>query len=107
MALSAWTLVLFVCLFFSQSLAYVGSVKTYDYGTIYGPRSHSHIQKRSFSQSSIVGSLPLVDGQPPQRVEIRDLEKDNDLWNLYILALSWMQYTAQDSPFSWYQIAGR
>jgi tyrosinase len=48
-----------------------------------------------------------VDGQPQLRQEIRDLQKDDDLWNLYILALSWMQYTPQDSPFSWYQIAGR
>ncbi|KAI0392389.1 Di-copper centre-containing protein [Xylariaceae sp. FL0594] len=105
MALSAWSYVLFICLFFSHGLTYTGTVKTYDYGAIRGPRSHN-LQKRSFSQSSIVGSLPLADGQLPQRIEIRDLEKDADLWNLYILAVSWMQYTAQESPFSWYQIAG-
>ncbi|KAI1356958.1 hypothetical protein F5Y01DRAFT_301109 [Xylaria sp. FL0043] len=63
------------------------------------------VNKRDFGQSSIVGSLPLIDGQPQPRLEIRDLEKNHDQWNLYLLALSWMQYTSQDSPFSWYQIA--
>ncbi|KAI1365709.1 hypothetical protein F5Y08DRAFT_327887 [Xylaria arbuscula] len=64
------------------------------------------INKRDFAQSSIVASLPLVDDKPQPRLEIRDLQKNHDQWNLYLLALSWMQYTAQDSPFSWYQIAG-
>ncbi|KAI1300345.1 hypothetical protein F5Y03DRAFT_386082 [Xylaria venustula] len=64
------------------------------------------VNKRDFGQSSIVASLPLVDGQPQPRLEIRELEKNDDQWNLYLLALSWMQYTSQDSPFSWYQIAG-
>ncbi|KAI0817947.1 hypothetical protein GGR55DRAFT_685409 [Xylaria sp. FL0064] len=63
------------------------------------------VNRRDFGQSSIVGSLPLIDGQPQPRLEIRDLEKNHDQWNLYLLALSWMQYTSQDSPFSWYQIA--
>ncbi|KAI3343114.1 hypothetical protein F4824DRAFT_485829 [Ustulina deusta] len=64
------------------------------------------VNKRDFDQSSIVSSLPLVDDQPQPRLEIRDLQKNHDQWNLYLLALSWMQYTSQDSPFSWYQIAG-
>ncbi|KAI0505261.1 hypothetical protein F5B22DRAFT_640025 [Xylaria bambusicola] len=64
------------------------------------------ISKRDFGQSSIVSSLPLVDGKPQPRLEIRELQKNHDQWNLYLLALSWMQYTSQDSPFSWYQIAG-
>ncbi|KAI1428347.1 hypothetical protein F5Y12DRAFT_782760 [Xylaria sp. FL1777] len=64
------------------------------------------VNKRDFGQSSIVSSLPLVDGQPQPRLDIRALEKNHDQWNLYLLALSWMQYTSQDSPFSWYQIAG-
>ncbi|KAJ8123927.1 hypothetical protein ONZ43_g235 [Nemania bipapillata] len=94
--------VLFVSLFISAGLADALGVKGYDYGRNMSLR----LYRRDFGQSSIVGSLPLVDGQPPPRLEIRDLQKDNDQWNLYILALSWMQYTSQDSPFSWYQIAG-
>ncbi|KAI1121613.1 Di-copper centre-containing protein [Nemania abortiva] len=94
--------VLLVSLLFSPSLIYASGIKGYDYGH----NTSLRIYKRDFSQSSIVGSLPLVDGQPQPRLEIRDLQKDDDQWNLYILALSWMQYTAQDSPFSFYQIAG-
>ncbi|KAI1433007.1 Di-copper centre-containing protein [Xylaria sp. CBS 124048] len=75
-------------------------------GYDYGLNASHHIHKRDIALSSIVGSLPLVDGRPPQRREIRDLQKDDDQWNLFILAISWMQYTTQDSPFSWYQIAG-
>ncbi|KAI1177506.1 Di-copper centre-containing protein [Nemania sp. FL0916] len=91
-----------VSLFLSHSLATSRGFRGYDYGHGTG----FHIHKRDFGQSSIVGSLPLVDGKPQPRLEIRELQKHDDLWNLYILALSWMQYTPQDSPFSWYQIAG-
>ncbi|KAK4231718.1 hypothetical protein QBC38DRAFT_439739 [Podospora fimiseda] len=40
------------------------------------------------------------------RQEIRELEKDQELWNLYILALSMMQFTDQSEPTSWYGITG-
>ncbi|KAI0974399.1 Di-copper centre-containing protein [Xylaria arbuscula] len=94
--------VLFVFSLLSHSLANTHGFKGYDYGH----HMNLRINKRDFGQSSIVGSLPLVDGQPQPRLEIRDLQKNDDQWNLYLLALSWMQYTSQDSPFSWYQIAG-
>ncbi|KAI0864119.1 Di-copper centre-containing protein [Xylaria cubensis] len=99
---SIYAFVLLVSLFLSYGLAGVYGANGYDYGH----HTKLGIYKRDFGQSSVVGSLPLVDGQPQPRLEIRDLEKDKDQWNLYILALSWMQYTPQDSPFSWYQIAG-
>ncbi|KAI1108409.1 Di-copper centre-containing protein [Nemania sp. NC0429] len=86
----------------SHGLARSHGIKGYDYGHSTSLR----VYKRDFGQSSVVGSLPLVDGQPQPRREIRDLHKDKDQWSLYILAVSWMQYTSQDSPFSWYQIAG-
>lgn len=100
-SISAFVL-LFLLLFCSHGLARSHGVKRYDYGR----NTSLGIYKRDFGQSSVVGSLPLVDGRPPPRLEIRDLYKDKDQWNLYILALDWMQYTSQDSPFSWYQIAG-
>ncbi|KAI0009769.1 Di-copper centre-containing protein [Xylariaceae sp. FL0662B] len=74
----------------------------YDYGLNLDHR----VRKREPVQSSIVAGLPRIDGKAPLRAEIRDLKKDEDKWNLYILALSWMQFTDQESPFSWYQIAG-
>ncbi|KAH9909002.1 hypothetical protein F4778DRAFT_207554 [Xylariomycetidae sp. FL2044] len=72
----------------------------------YGFDATLHIQKRQLVQSFIVNPIPLVDGKVQLRQEIRDLENDKDMWNLYILAVSWMQYETQDSPFSYYQIAG-
>lgn len=48
-----------------------------------------------------------IGNAPPQRLEIRRLEQNTDLWTLYILGLDMMQYTKQDSPTSWYQIAGK
>lgn len=44
---------------------------------------------------------------PPQRLEIRQLQQNTDLWTLYILGLDMMQYTDQNSATSWYQIAGK
>ncbi|KAI0164959.1 Di-copper centre-containing protein [Xylariaceae sp. FL1272] len=78
-----------------------GGVK-YDYGRNFDLRNH----KRDSSQSSVVVGAPLLDGEPQPRLEIRELEKDKEAWTLYLLAQSWMQYTPQDSPFSWYQMAG-
>ncbi|KAK3372444.1 hypothetical protein B0H63DRAFT_551021 [Podospora didyma] len=40
------------------------------------------------------------------RQEIRELEQDQDLWTLYILGLSMLQFTDQSSPTSWYSITG-
>ncbi|EAA35587.2 Di-copper centre-containing protein [Neurospora crassa] len=40
------------------------------------------------------------------RQEIRQLEQDKELWTLYILGLSLMQFTDQSSPVSWYGITG-
>ncbi|KAI1147149.1 Di-copper centre-containing protein [Nemania diffusa] len=99
---SICALVMFVPLLFSAGFANAYGATGYDYGH----NTSLRVYKRDFGQSSIVGSLPLVDGQPQPRLEIRDLQKDKDQWSLYILALSWMEYTSQDSPFSWYQIAG-
>ncbi|CAK7220176.1 hypothetical protein SBRCBS47491_004101 [Sporothrix bragantina] len=42
----------------------------------------------------------------PPRQEIRQMEKDTDLWTLYILGLNMMQYTDQSELLSYYQIAG-
>jgi len=45
------------------------------------------------------GSLPI-------RMEIRELQKNTDMWTLYILGMSYMHWTGQENPLSWYQIAG-
>lgn len=45
-------------------------------------------------------------GSIPYRLEIRELQKDGDLWNLYLLGLERLQATEQSDKLSWYQIAG-
>jgi hypothetical protein len=65
----------------------------------------------SFSNSSnyvITGAMGGTgpDGGVPQRLEIRELQKNEDLWTLYILGLDMMQWTDQTDKLSWYQIAG-
>ncbi|KAI1814106.1 Di-copper centre-containing protein [Poronia punctata] len=106
MAIWMLNLVVLASILVSGGFARLDGMRGYDYGPKHRSNTHLPIHSRGFSQSSVVGSLPLVEGKPQQRLEIRDLEKDEDLWNLYLLALSWMQYTDQESPFSWYQIAG-
>jgi tyrosinase len=55
------------------------------------------------SYLSVVG----VQGTGVQpRLEIRDLEKDTELWNMYLLALSRFQAMDQREKVSYYQIAG-
>ncbi|KAI1466640.1 Di-copper centre-containing protein [Daldinia caldariorum] len=94
-----------ICLVFALlfSVAVAGiQLGQYDYGFTADLR----LRKRAPSQSSIVAGPPRVNGEIQLRPDIRDLQKDEDKWNLYLLALSWMQFTDQESPFSWYQITG-
>ena len=46
------------------------------------------------------GSLPL-------RLEIRDLEKDNTTWTLYLLGLDMLHSKNQTEMLSWYSLTGR
>ncbi|KAI9810350.1 MAG: hypothetical protein M1827_006317 [Pycnora praestabilis] len=46
------------------------------------------------------------DGSVPFRQEIRQLQRNADQWNLYLLALQRLQQVDQSDQFSWYQIAG-
>ncbi|KAI1320248.1 Di-copper centre-containing protein [Xylariaceae sp. FL0255] len=99
----------FIVLFFSLfslplGFARLNRGRGYDYGR--NTNLKHHHKRDLVTQSSIVGSLPLIDNQPQLRLELRQLEAEEELWTLYILALSWMQYTPQDYPFSWFQITG-
>ncbi|KAK1835532.1 hypothetical protein QBC39DRAFT_146365 [Podospora conica] len=40
------------------------------------------------------------------RQEIRELERDRELWTLYLLGVSLMQFSDQSSPISWYSLTG-
>lgn len=52
------------------------------------------------------GSAVNSDGSVPMRLEIRELQKNPEQWNLYILALDRLMRTDASDPMSWYQIAG-
>ncbi|RDW85231.1 hypothetical protein BP6252_02821 [Coleophoma cylindrospora] len=72
----------------------------------YGMEARS-IYARSAATDYVTTGIPTsTNGTLPLRLEIRDLEKDNATWTLFILALDMMQYTNQSEIFSWYQIAG-
>jgi tyrosinase len=40
------------------------------------------------------------------RLEIRELQKEGEMWNLYLLAMTEFQAMDQSNIASWYQIAG-
>lgn len=63
--------------------------------------------KRQLSQrSAMVVNDKSGSGDVVVRQEIRQLEQDQDLWTLYILGLSMLQFTDQSSPTSYYGLAG-
>ncbi|KAK4141580.1 uncharacterized protein C8A04DRAFT_13942 [Dichotomopilus funicola] len=74
---------------------------TYDYG----PNMKKRIRRELDRRSPIV-LRDKTGGDIQVRQEIRQLEKDKDVWTLYILGLSMMQYTDQTSPTSYYGLAG-
>jgi tyrosinase len=76
----------------------------YDYGI-----HREKLIRRQNTTIAITGALGgiLLDGTPPVRKEIRELQQDAAAWTLYLLGLDSMQFTDQHDPLSWYQIAGR
>ena len=46
------------------------------------------------------------DGSVPIRMEIREMQKNADLWNLYILGLDRLQSVGQKELLSYYQLSG-
>ncbi|KAI9897875.1 hypothetical protein N3K66_007731 [Trichothecium roseum] len=78
------------------------AAQSYDYGV-----DIESLTRRDPTARILVGRLPLYpDGSVPQRLEIREMEKDAHRWDLFILSLSMFQYVSQSDPMSWYQVAG-
>jgi len=80
-------------------------LRPYEYGFDVHKLVRRQLNKRQRS------STPLIvkgagRGEVRLRQEIRVMEQDQDLWTLYILALSMMQFTDQSVETSWYQITG-
>jgi hypothetical protein len=55
---------------------------------------------------SVLGIVAFGDGTPHPRLEIRELEKDKDQWNVFLLGLHRFQNVDQDDELSYYKIAG-
>lgn len=73
----------------------------------YGVDIQSLTRRQESSTRVVIEPLPIVrNGTMPLRPEIREMKADRYKWDLFILALSMLQYTSQDDPRSWYQIAG-
>lgn len=54
----------------------------------------------------MLGAASVGDGQVHPRLEIRELEKNADQWNIYLLGLRRFQNADQRDKLSYYQIAG-
>jgi hypothetical protein len=62
--------------------------------------------QRQAARYPVLGVRGLgVDGPHP-RLEIRELERNKDQLNVYLLGLQRLQNTPQSDPLSYYQIAG-
>lgn len=84
-------------------LCAIASANPYDYGF----SIEKLVRRQQSSVPIVTKTLPLAaNGSMPVRPEIRDMRKDRYTWDLYILALSLLQYVNQDHPLSWYQITG-
>jgi hypothetical protein len=55
---------------------------------------------------SVLGIVAFGDGTPHPRLEIRELEQDEDQWNVFLLGLHRFQNVDQDDELSYYKIAG-
>ena len=66
------------------------------------------LPKRDSSSFPITGVKTGItsDGTVPNRIEIRELQKNNVPWNLYLLALERFQSKDQSDMLSYYQISG-
>lgn len=82
----------------AQSLV-VGQLTGYNYG----PEANLRI-RRQLTQPprEVVGEKNDI----RVRQEIRELEQDRDVWTLYILSLSMMQFTDMSTETSWFGISG-
>jgi tyrosinase len=98
----------FICL--TQTLVHA-QYTAYDYGFDVKARvKRSQLDRRAAlvvqDKAAAATAAAAGDVEVLVRQEIRQLEQDTDLWTLYILGLSMMQFTDQASPTSYYGLAG-
>lgn len=92
-----------LCLVFLATAAMaIPSPSAYDYGF-----DAAKMVKRQTQDPIIVTKLPSINGNIPNRPDIRELKENPFKWNLFLLASSMFQFTNQSEQLSWYQIAGK
>ncbi|RKF57895.1 Tyrosinase [Erysiphe neolycopersici] len=80
------------------------SLPSYDYGIMSPLIAARQIPTGFITRGVFGGQGP--NGSIPLRREVRDLEKDEDSWTLYILGMDRMQHMDQNERSSWYSLAG-
>ncbi|KAI4164925.1 MAG: hypothetical protein LQ342_001558 [Letrouitia transgressa] len=65
---------------------------------------HGNIRRQA--DSFAVKGAPVINGSVPQRLEIRQLRKNNAQWNLYLLAMNEYQKMDKADRRSYYQLSG-
>ncbi|EAQ93199.1 hypothetical protein CHGG_01434 [Chaetomium globosum CBS 148.51] len=91
-------LLAFICL---ANTLVVAQYSAYNYGFDVKKRV-----KRQLGRRSTMVVQEKIGGDIQVRQEVRQVEKDQELWTLYILGSSMLQYTDQASPMSYYGLAG-
>ncbi|KAF2747125.1 Di-copper centre-containing protein [Sporormia fimetaria CBS 119925] len=66
----------------------------------------SHLQIRQDGYFPVLGVPGVGDSIPHPRLEIRELEKNPEQWNVYLLGLARLQSKDQNDKLSYYQLAG-
>ena len=56
---------------------------------------------------SVLGIVAFGDGTPHPRLEIRELQKNKDQWNVFLLGLHRFQSVDQNDRLSYFKIAGK
>ena|SRR6266566_3425698 len=87
----------------SLGLAAVGASLPYDYGFDVAGAVRRQVESPT---PFVAKGLRGVNGSLPLRLEIGQLQQQQEKWTLYLLGLSMMQYTDQSQLLSYYQIAG-
>lgn len=75
------------------------------YGSPLQERADGLVERQNPGPGSYFAITGATGGVHP-RLEIRDLEKTGQMWNLFLLAMKGFQDMDQKSIASWYQIAG-
>lgn len=66
---------------------------------------HSHVRRQD-DVYPVLGVPGQGVNTTAPRLEIRELQRDPDLFNVYLLGLQRWQNTSQDDKFSYFQVAG-